>query len=102
MQHLFFEAIRYFTGDTFVLEGNVIISLKKVDDGLVFHQVFTEKFWEKLRQVLILAHWQKESEKTIYADARAKAIMEKLKKNKEEVQRLKSKKGDSESLEVLR
>lgn len=104
-KNTFFEAMQYFTGDTFIMEGSVIISLKKVKEesgrvSLTPHQVLTEQFWTELRKALTLAHWQDEPKRYDYASAKAKAVMEKLRKNREEVQRIKAKKGQSESLEL--
>lgn len=104
-KNTFFEAMKFFTKDTFVLEDQVIISIKKKEniDGsneLIFHQLFSEEFWAELRKKLSIAHWQSEPRKYNYASAQAKAIMKKLKKNKEEVQRIKAKKGESDSLDL--
>lgn len=104
-KNTFFEAMQYFTDDIFVIEGSVILSLKKIKDEegreeLTFHQVMTEEFWLELRKVLTLAHWQEEPKRYDYANAKAKAIMAKLKKNKEEVQRIKAKRGQSSSLDL--
>lgn len=101
----FFEAMEFFTKDTFVFEEGVIVSLKKEEgpDGVIelkFHQIFSEEFWNEIRQKLSIAHWQPEPKKVQYASARARAIMKKIQKNKEEVQRIKAKKGQSSSLDL--
>jgi len=104
-QNTFFEAMQLFTNDTFVFEQEHIVGLRKTvtEEGEVsfeFNQILTEEFWLEMRKVLSLAHMQEEPKRYDYANAKAKAIMEKLRKNKEEVQRIKAKRGQSESLEV--
>lgn len=104
-KNTFFEAMQYFTGDTFVMDEGVIVSLKTVEnaDGeekLIFHQFLTENFWTQIRKVLTLAHWQEEPDRYDSMDAKARKIMEKIKRNKEEVQRIKAKRGESTSLEL--
>ena len=104
-KNTFFEAMQMFTGETFVLEQNVIVSVKrqKDDEGhieLVFNQLLDEKFWVELRKVLTIAHWQKEPKKYQFVSVKAREIMDKLKKNKDEVQKIKAKQNDSDSLEL--
>lgn len=104
-KNTFFKAMQLFTKDTFVLEQGVIVSLKQesTEDGkasFVFNQFVDEKFWTELRKILTLAHWQKEPKHYQYMSPKAREMMEKLRKNKEEVQRIKAKKGGSDSLEL--
>lgn len=105
-QEIFFEGIKMFTGQTFVFHKEAIVSVREVYDSegkfekLLPVQVLTEDYWRQLRGLIRVAHWLPPEEKLVYGTSKAKAIMEKFKRNQEIVRKIKEKKGDSESVEL--
>lgn len=109
----FFEGLELFTSDRFILTEDIILSIRKqLPDGrivriseegegeLVPHEPLVESFWNEIRKVLCLAHWIPVPKETPQLTGKAAEIAAKLRANKEEVARLKSKSQKGESIEV--
>lgn len=109
----FFEALELFTSDRFILGEDMIVSVrKKLPNGetvpmssqeegeVVPYAPLTETIWRGLREVLSLAHWVPLPRETPKLTGKSAEIAAKLRRNKEEVARIKAKSGSKDSIEV--
>ena len=103
------EALEYFTKDRFIFTETAIGSIRRktsdgelhyaseqVDGELVLYDVLTPDLWLKIREVLSLAHWVSVPEERGPLTGKAAEIADKLRRNKEEVARLKAKKNEGQ------
>ena len=100
------KALEYFTKDRFIFTETAIGSIRRktsdgelhyaseqVDGELVLYDVLTPDLWLKIREALSLAHWVPVPEERGPLKGKAAEIADKLRRNKEEVARLKAKKN---------
>lgn len=109
-KEIFFESVEFFSGDRFVLTENGIASIKKrlpdgaevpvdsEEDGELFlHDLLTEVFWTTLRKAFCVGHWVPVPQDKGKLTGKAAEIAEKLRRNKEEVARIKAKNQKTEA-----
>ena len=101
------EALEFFTKDRFIFTEAAIGSIRRqtsdkklhylseegIEGELVLHDILTSSLWLKIREVLCIAHWIPMPEERGPLKGKAAEIADKLRRNKEEVARLKAKKN---------
>lgn len=100
------EALEFFTKDRFIFTETAIGSLRRqtpdgklhymseeVEGELTLYDILTPELWIKIREILCLAHWTPVPVERGPLKGKAAEIADKLRRNKEEVARLKAKKN---------
>ena len=103
------EGLEFFTKDRFIFaetglgsirrktpDGELHYVSEEVDGELVLYEVLTPDLWSKIREALSLAHWVPVPEERGPLKGKAAEIADKLRRNKEEVARLKAKKNEGQ------
>lgn len=100
------EALEFFTKDRFVFAESALGSIRRQDSSgnlhhisengegeLVLYDILTPELWLTIREALCLAHWTPMPVERGPLNGKAAEIADKLRRNKEEVARLKAKKN---------
>lgn len=112
------KALEFFTGDRFVFTEQAIVSARKktsdgvlhplseeVDGEFVIYDILTEELWQKIREALAIAHWIPLPIERGPLKGKAAEIADKIRRNKEEVARIKAKQnkgnGSTEIYELI-